>query len=43
MSKNLLCLILFVLVAAAVPVGADTLTGMADVTVVDGAIISFRY
>jgi len=43
MSKNLLCLILFAVVVIAVPVGADTLSGLADVTVVDGAIISFRY
>ncbi|MCP4258458.1 MAG: hypothetical protein GY774_13305 [Planctomycetes bacterium] len=43
MSKNLLCLILFAVVVMAVPVGADTLTGMADVTVVDGEIISFRH
>ena len=43
MSKNLLCLILFALVVMAAPVGADTLSGLADVTVVDGAIVSFRY
>ncbi|MHC4727407.1 MAG: hypothetical protein ACYS17_09280 [Planctomycetota bacterium] len=43
MSKNLLCLILFAVVVIATPVGADTLTGMADVTVVDGTIISFRH
>jgi len=43
MSKNLLCLIFFAVVVMAIPVGADTLSGLADVTVVDGAIISFRY
>ncbi|MDT8301762.1 MAG: hypothetical protein RQ760_09790 [Sedimentisphaerales bacterium] len=43
MSKNLLCLILFAVVVMAAPAGADTLTGLADVTVVDGAIISLRY
>jgi len=43
MSKNLLCLTLFAVVVMAAPVGADTLSGLADVTVVDGAIISFRY
>jgi len=43
MSKNLLCLTLFAVVVMAAPVGADTLTGLADVTVVDGAIVSFRY
>jgi len=43
MSKNLLCLTLFAVVVMAAPVGADTLSGLADVTVVDGAIVSFRY
>jgi len=43
MSKNLLCLILFAVVVMAAPVGADTLTGLADVTEVDGAIVSLRY
>jgi hypothetical protein len=43
MSKNLLCLILFVVVAMAACAGADTFSDLADVTVVDGAIISFRY
>ena len=43
MSKNLLCLTLFAMVVMAVPVGADTLSGLADVTVIDGAIVSFRY
>jgi hypothetical protein len=43
MFKNLLCLTFFAVVVMAVPVGADTLSGLADVTVVDGAIISFRY
>ena len=43
MFKNLLCLTFFAVVVMAVPVGADTLSGLTDVTVVDGAIISFRY
>jgi len=43
MSKNLLCLTLFAVVVMATPVGADTLSGLSDVTVVDGTIISFRY
>ena len=43
MSKNLLCLILFAVVVMAASVRADTLSGLADVTVVDGAIVSFRY
>jgi hypothetical protein len=43
MYKNLLCLILFAMMVMAAPVGADTLSGLADVTVVDGAIVSFRY
>ena len=43
MSKNLLCLILFAMMVIATPVAADTLSGLADVTVVYGAIISFRY
>jgi len=43
MCKNLLCLTLFAAVVMAAPAGADTLTGLADVTVVDGAIISLRY
>jgi len=43
MSKNLLCLILFAVVVMTAPAGADTLSGLADVTVVDGAIVSFRY
>ncbi|MFC1604310.1 hypothetical protein ACFL5F_04705 [Planctomycetota bacterium] len=43
MCKNLLYLTLFVMVFMAAPVEADTLSGLADVTVVDGAIISFRY
>jgi hypothetical protein len=43
MSKNWLCLILFAVVVMSAPVGADTLSGLADVTVVDGAIVSFRY
>jgi len=43
MSKNLLCLTLFAVVIMTAPVGADTLSGLADVTVIDGAIVSFRY
>jgi hypothetical protein len=43
MSKNLLCLTFFAVVVMAAPVRADTLSGLADVTVVDGAIVSFRY
>jgi len=43
MSKNLLCLTLFAVVFMAAPVGANTLSGLSDVTVVDGAIVSFRY
>ena len=43
MSKNLLCLTIFAMVFMAAPVGADTLSGLADVTVVDGAIVSLRY
>ena len=43
MSKNLLYLILIAMVVMATPVGADTLTGLADVTEVDGAIVSIRY
>ena len=43
MSKNFLCLILFAVMVMAAPVGADTLSGLADVTVVDGAIVSFQY
>lgn len=43
MSKDLLCLTLFAVVVVAAPVRADSLSGLADVTVVDGAIISLRY
>ncbi len=43
MSKNLFCLTLFAMVFMAAPVGADTLSGLADVTVVDGAIVSLRH
>ncbi|MBW7990698.1 MAG: hypothetical protein FVQ84_11875, partial [Planctomycetes bacterium] len=43
MSKNLLCLTLFAVVVMAAAAGADTLIGLADVTEVDGAIVSFRY
>ena len=43
MSKNLLCLILFAVVVMSGPVRADSFSDLADVTVVDGAIVSFRY
>jgi len=43
MCRKLACLIIFALVVMAAPVGADTLIGLADVTVVDGAIVSLRY
>jgi len=43
MCRKLICLAFFALVVMAAPVGADTLSGLADVTVVDGAIVSFRY
>jgi len=54
MSKKLFCLTLFAMVVMAAPVGADTLSGLADVgadtlsgladvTAVDGAIVSLRH
>ncbi len=43
MCRKLICLAFFALVVLAAPVGADTFSGLADVTVVDGAIVSFRY
>ena len=43
MSKKLFCLILFAMLVAAAPVEADILSGLADVTVVDGAVVSLRY
>jgi len=43
MSKNLLCLTLFAVAVMAAPAGADTFSDLTDVTVVDDAIISFRY
>ncbi|MHC4509901.1 MAG: hypothetical protein ACYTAO_13225 [Planctomycetota bacterium] len=43
MCKKLVCLTTFALVAMAVPIEADTLSGLAEVTVVDGAIVSLRY
>jgi len=43
MNKRIACLTLLVLAVAATSVGADTLSGLADVTVVDGAIVSLRY
>lgn len=33
MSKNLICLTIFAMVVMAAPARADTLTGLADVTV----------
>ncbi|MHC4681020.1 MAG: choice-of-anchor Q domain-containing protein [Planctomycetota bacterium] len=43
MCRKLVCLLFFALVVMAAPVEADTLSGLADVTVVDGAIVSLRY
>ncbi|MBN2314787.1 MAG: LamG domain-containing protein [Sedimentisphaerales bacterium] len=43
MSKKLFLLTLFAMVAMAVSVDADTLIGLSDVTVEDGAIVSLRY
>jgi len=43
MSKNLICLIIFAVMVLVVPLRADSLSGLADVTVEDGAIISLRY
>ena len=43
MPKNLFCLILFAVVVMASAAGADTFSGLADVTEVDGAIVSIRY
>jgi len=43
MSRNLLCLALFAMTVMAGSVGADTLRGLSDVTVVNGEIISLRY
>jgi hypothetical protein len=43
MSKNLLCLILFAFVVISAPARGDSLSGLSDVTVIDGTIISFRY
>ncbi len=43
MSKNLLFLTLLAVVVMTGAAMADELTGMSDVTVVDGAIISFRH
>ena len=43
MSKRLILQMLFVLVVVSTSARADKLTGMADVTVVDGEIISFRH
>jgi len=43
MCRKLICLAFFALVVMAAPVEADTLSGLADVTVVDGAIVSVRH
>jgi len=43
MSKTWFCLIVLALVAMVGSVQADTLSGLADVTVVDGAIVSLQY
>ncbi|MHC4628547.1 MAG: proprotein convertase P-domain-containing protein, partial [Planctomycetota bacterium] len=43
MSKKLLCSMLFAMVIMAGTVRADSLSGLAEVTVVDGAIVSLRY
>ena len=42
MCRKLICLAFFALVVMAAPVEADILSGLADVTVVDGAIVSVR-
>jgi hypothetical protein len=43
MSKKLFYLVVFAMVFMAAPVWADSLNGLADVTVVDDAIVSLRY
>ncbi len=43
MGKKLVCLVFLTLVVTAASVEADTLAGLSDVTVVDGAIVSLRY
>ena len=43
MYKRFVVLVLFVLAVAGTSAHADTLTGLADVTVVNGEIISLRY
>ena len=43
MSKKLLSFMLFAMLIMAGAVRADSLSGLADVTVVDGAIVSLRY
>ena len=43
MSKRLPCLAVLAMVFMAGPVEADSLSGLADVTVVDGAIVSLRH
>jgi hypothetical protein len=43
MSNKLVCSILFALLVMAAPIMADTLSGLADITVVDDAIVSIRY
>jgi len=42
MCKNLLCFAVLAVVVMVAPVRADSLSGLADVTVVDGAIVSLR-
>ena len=43
MCRKLICLAFFALVVMTAPVEADILSGLADVTVVDGAIVSVRH
>jgi len=43
MCRELTCVIFCSLAVMAAPVGADTLSGLADVTVADGAVISLRH
>jgi len=43
MAKRIVCFTLLALAVMAAPAGADTLIGLADVTVVDGAIVSLRH
>ena len=43
MCKKLVCLIIFSLFVVVMPVKADSLSGLADITVVDGGIVSILY